>query len=78
MTDYSPNNNRYIIVYRSIHDVIKSERLIKVKGLDYQIVPVPSHISSECGMCIEVNENSIDEMKLELDKNSIFHNIYPI
>ena len=77
MSDYSPNN-RFIIVFRSIHDVIKSERLFKNKGFDYQIIPVPSHLSSECGMCIEVNENSIEEMKLELEKNSIFHNIYPI
>jgi hypothetical protein len=77
MSDYS-QNNRFIIVFRSIHDVIKSEKLIKHKGFDYQIVPIPSHLSSECGMCIEVNENTIEETKIELKKNSIFHNIYPI
>lgn len=77
MSDYSPNN-RFIIVFRSIHDVIKSERLIKNKGFDYQIIPVPSHLSSECGMCIELNEDRIDETKIELEKNSIFHNIYSI
>lgn len=76
MANYSLNNS-FIVVFRSIHDVIKSERLIKNKGFDYQIIPVPSHLSSECGMCIEVNENRIDETKIELEKNSIFHNIYP-
>lgn len=75
MSNYSPNS-RFIIVFRSIHDVIKSERLIKVKGFDYQIVPVPSNISSECGMCIEVNDNTIAEIKIELENISIFHNIY--
>ena len=77
MTEFSLNS-RFIIVFRSIHDVIKSEKLIKGKGFDYQIVPVPSYLSSECGMCIEVKEDSIDKTKLELEKNSIFHNIYPI
>jgi hypothetical protein len=77
MNDYSPNS-RIIIVFRSIHDVIKSEKLIKNKGFDYQIVPVPTHLSSECGMCIEVNEDIINEMKIELKKNNIFHNIYSI
>lgn len=72
------SNKRFIIVFKSIHDVIKSERLIKVKGFDYQIVPVPTHLSSECGMCIEVDENTIVETRNELEKNSIFHNIYPI
>ena len=77
MSDYSPNN-RSIMVFRSIHDVIKSERLIKDKGFDYQIVPVPTHISSECGMCIEVTDNRLVETKIELENNNIFHNIYPI
>ena len=77
MSDYCPNS-RFIIVFRSIHDVIKSEKLIKNKRFDYQVVPVPSHLSSECGMCIEVNENRVDETRIELEKNSIFHNIYPI
>lgn len=77
MNDYNPNK-RLIVVFRSIHDVIKSERLIKDKGFDYQIVPVPTHLSSECGMCIEVNEDSIEQTKVELDKNSIFYNIYSI
>ncbi len=77
MSDYSPNS-RFIIIFRGIHDVIKSERLIKEKGFEYQIVPVPSHLSSECGMCIEVNENRVEETKFELEKNSIFHNFYPI
>lgn len=77
MSDYNPNN-KFIIVFRSIHDVIKSERLIKDKGFDYQIVPVPSHLSSECGMCIEMNGGTIAETKIELEKNSIFHNTYPI
>ncbi len=77
MSDYSPNS-RFIIVFISIHDVIKSERLIKEKGFDYQIVPVPSNISSECGMCIEVDGKSIAETKIELENINIFHNIYPI
>ena len=75
MSDYTPNSWS-IIVFRSIHDVIKSERLIKDKGFDYQIIPVPTHISSECGMCIEVADNRLVETKIELDKYSIFHNIY--
>lgn len=77
MSEYNPNN-RCIIVFRSVHDVIKSERLIKSKEIDYQIVPVPSHISSECGMCIEVYESIIGEAKIELEKNSIIYNIYLI
>lgn len=77
MNDYK-SSNRCIIVFRSIHDVIKSEKLIKSHEFDYQIVPVPTHLSSECGMCIEVNESSIDKVKIELESNLINYNIYSV
>ena len=68
--------NDCLIIFRSVHDVIKSEKLIKSNGFDYQIIPVPSNISSECGMCIELNKpNSIDVCSL-LDQNFINYNLY--
>lgn len=36
-----------------------AEKLITELKYNYQIVPVPTNISSECGMCIEVDDSLI-------------------
>lgn len=64
-----------LVLFNSVHDVIKAEKLIKAKGYDYQIVPVPSNISSECGMCIEINNERSIEVSSLLEKNQVKHQI---
>ena len=69
-------DDRCLILFRNVHDVIKSEKLISSKGFEYQIMPVPSDISSECGMCIEILKiNSIEICKI-LNFNQINQNLY--
>lgn len=62
-----------LVLFNSVHDVIKAEKLIKAQGYDYQIVPVPTHISSECGMCVEINEEQSLEVSSLLEKNQVKH-----
>lgn len=64
-----------LVLFNSVHDVIKAEKLIKTQGYGYQIVPVPSNISSECGMCIEINNIQLSEVCSLLEKNQIKHQI---
>lgn len=47
-----------LLIFQNTHAVIKAEKVIFGKGIVYQIIPFPTSISSECGMCIEIN--SID------------------
>lgn len=65
-----------LLLFKNVHEVIKSEKFIKSKGFDYQIIPVPSNISSECGMCIKINETNSVEIINILEINNINCNIY--
>lgn len=49
---------KILLFFQNTHAVIKAEKAINSKGIVYQILPVPTSISSECGMCLEIN--SID------------------
>lgn len=44
-----------LLTFQNTHAVIKAEKVIYGKGIVYQIIPIPTSISSECGMCIEIN-----------------------
>ncbi|MDD2277448.1 MAG: DUF3343 domain-containing protein [Bacteroidales bacterium] len=46
---------KILLFFQNTHAVIKAEKAINSKGIEYQIMPVPTNISAECGMCIEIN-----------------------
>jgi hypothetical protein len=46
-----------IILFRNIREVIKAENVLLENGFSVVVRPVPSSISSECGMCLAVQDN---------------------
>ena len=44
----------YLLLYRSIHDVMLSEATLKRAGIPRRLVPVPTSITSDCGMAVAV------------------------
>ncbi|MGE0076517.1 MAG: DUF3343 domain-containing protein [Bacteroidales bacterium] len=60
-----------ILLFHSIHQVMRAENVISKYGYSYQIIPVPSEYSSECGMCIEIDSSIITIITPELQKYNI-------
>lgn len=54
---------RTVLLFQSIHKVMKAEKICKKEGIEYTIIPVPKHISSECGMCMEVEPERAEAYK---------------
>lgn len=50
-----------ILVYSTSH-AIKIEKLLAAAGTDCKLIPVPRHLSSDCGVCVRIN--SMDEKKV--------------
>lgn len=42
-----------ILVYSTSH-ALKGERLLNAAGIPNKLIPVPRHISSDCGSCLRV------------------------
>lgn len=45
-------NRVYYILFHTIHEVLKAEKTLKKSGADFELVPVPRHLSSDCGVCV--------------------------
>jgi len=56
----------YIITFQSTHHVLKAEKILLAAGVEFDIIPTPKDISSECGMSIRFN---INKHKQEYLKN---------
>jgi len=44
--------NYDVVLFDSVSHAIKAEKVLKATGLPFKIVPVPKHISSDCGVCV--------------------------
>ena len=42
-----------ILVFSTGH-AVKAERCLKTEGITCALVPVPRHLSSDCGVCVRV------------------------
>ncbi len=41
-----------VALFKSVHHVLASEKILKEKGIPHKLIPVPRIISSDCGVCI--------------------------
>jgi hypothetical protein len=47
----------HFLLFHTIHDVLKAEKILKKQGFKPELVPIPRNLSSDCGMCIKVEDN---------------------
>ncbi len=48
-----------ILLYRSIHDVMRSEAALRRAGIPTRLVPVPTSVTSDCGMAVAVRPEAV-------------------
>ncbi len=52
----------YFLLFNTIHDVLKAEKILKKESVVHELVPVPRNLSSDCGMCIKL-EGNLEEVR---------------
>ena len=72
--DYLPlekEDRASVFVLYSIHNVMKSEKVLKSRGVLFDTIPVPKEISSDCGMAILVASPDRQKVRKVLGENGI-------
>ncbi len=64
---------RTFLTFESVRMVIKADKLLQANHIISRIIPVPEYISSECGMCIETNNDNHQTIHKLLTDNNIKH-----
>jgi hypothetical protein len=57
-----------VVLFHSTSGALMAEKLLKKEGIPYKIIPVPRHLSSDCGVCIRFtsqDESSVKEALAE-------------
>jgi len=55
----TPDGYAVILVHSTSH-AMRVERLLRDEGIACKMIPVPRHISSDCGVCIRILCQEID------------------
>ena len=51
-----------VILFPSVHFALRAEKLLKARGLPHKLIPVPRHLSSDCGVCLRIPWDKREEV----------------
>jgi hypothetical protein len=51
-----------VILFKSVSYALKAEKILKSERLPYKLIPVPKHISSDCGVCLMIHRDVKDRV----------------
>lgn len=68
-----------IFTFHSTHHALKAEKNLKKAGIPAKVIPVPRHVSSDCGVALQVEKKLKDKVITELHAENIeIAGIYPM
>ena len=62
---------KIVFLFSSVHRVLQAEKLLKGKGIDIDLIPVPREISSDCGIAMELPLESEEKALMVLKENEV-------
>jgi hypothetical protein len=72
-------DNYNVVIFYSTSAAIRAESLTKKANLKIKLIPVPRHLSSDCGICLRFNDEDKSKIEKILQENKIeYENIYRI
>lgn len=55
-----------LLIFHSLHKVMRAEQVLKAAGFDVRLLPVPRQLSSDCGLALECRLVDRDGIEVSL------------
>ena len=70
---------RSVVLFYSISGALRAEKLLKKEGIIVKPIPVPRHLSSDCGICLRFEQSEETRAKVILEKGQVkIQGVYPL
>lgn len=56
----------HVAIFESVNQTMWAGKLLKEKNIPHKLIPVPRAISSDCGVCIRIEEPVVERVRQEL------------
>lgn len=60
-----------VILTVSANHAIRAEHVLSRAGLETKLIPVPRHLSSDCGVCVKIRAEDTPQAKTILQENRV-------
>ncbi len=60
-----------VVLVDSISHAMRIEKILIDRGLDCNLIPVPRHLSSDCGICVRIKKEEAPAIRDLLRGNQI-------
>lgn len=71
-------NSYHVVLFKSVNQTMWAEKILKAKGIPHKLIPVPRHISSDCGVCLRITAEDMEDVRSALTGVEGFTEIRPI
>lgn len=68
---HEPASEYGVVLFRSVHGAMAAERVLLAAGIPHKLIPVPRHLSAECGFCVRFPWARHDDVSATLDKDRL-------
>ena len=67
-----------ILVYSTSY-ALRVEKILQGAGINTKLIPVPRHLSSDCGVCVRILQTDQDQAVQQLEKDRCeYASIHPL
>jgi len=68
-----------VVLFYSISSALQAEKLLKKEGVATKLIPVPRHLSADCGICLRFEHSEETRVKVILEEKQVeIQGIYPV
>lgn len=67
-----------VILFKAVSYALKAEKILKKEDLPHKLIPVPKHISSDCGVCLMIHLDVRDKIIASLTGKVDIESIRPL
>jgi hypothetical protein len=60
-----------VVVVHSTSHAMRVEKLLRDEGIPCKMIPVPRHISSDCGACVRIPHGDMDAVRRAMEAGRI-------
>lgn len=75
MTKQEPTG---VVLFESVSHALRAEKLLKAASLSCKLIPVPRHLSSDCGICVRFSLQDSEIIKEILTTQIDFFEIHSL
>jgi hypothetical protein len=66
----TPSAHAVILFFTSNH-AFRAEKLLAREGISCKLIPVPRHLSSDCGVCARIDGDHLDQARRVLEDSKV-------